>query len=145
MNTEAKELKVSGRLKKLRIENNLSQDALAKKAGLERKTINRIENGHFSPSLASLISTQGEAIRNSGRNLNMDTTTITYDSKVLDPKKSGFQRKVASALISEIFRDIADIEEITPELILDMMGVIGVEFSIGDKAFLEFIGASYSG
>jgi putative transcriptional regulator len=55
MNTEAKELKVSGRLKKLRIENNLSQDALAKKAGLERKTINRIENGHFSPSLASLI------------------------------------------------------------------------------------------
>jgi DNA-binding XRE family transcriptional regulator len=28
---------------------------LAKKAGLERKTINRIENGHFSPSLQSLI------------------------------------------------------------------------------------------
>jgi hypothetical protein len=74
----------------------------------------------------------------------MGTTTITYDSKVLDPKESGFQRDVAEALISEIFSDVADAEEITPELILDIMGVIGVEFSVGDKAFLEFIGASHS-
>jgi hypothetical protein len=73
----------------------------------------------------------------------MNTTTITYDSDVLDPKKFGFQRNVATALISEIFTDIADAEEINPELILDMMGLIGVEFSIGDKASLEFIGAPY--
>lgn len=55
MDTEAKELRVSARLKKLRIEAELSQGALAEKAGLERKTINRIENGHFSPNLSSLI------------------------------------------------------------------------------------------
>ena len=59
MNIEAKQLKVSSRLRKLRIENNLSQEALAVKAGLERKTINRIERGHFSPSLSSLISICG--------------------------------------------------------------------------------------
>ena len=55
MNTEKKEARVSARLRKLRIEQEMSQDTLAKKAGLERKTVNRIENGHFSPSLQSLI------------------------------------------------------------------------------------------
>lgn len=55
MDTEAKELRVRAKLKKLRIEAELSQGALAEKAGLERKTINRIENGHFSPNLSSLI------------------------------------------------------------------------------------------
>ena len=55
MTTQKKEARVSARLRKLRIERELAQDALAKKAGLERKTINRIENGHFSPSLQSLI------------------------------------------------------------------------------------------
>lgn len=38
-----------------RQENEMSQDALAKKAGIDRKTINRIENGHFSPSVETLI------------------------------------------------------------------------------------------
>jgi DNA-binding XRE family transcriptional regulator len=28
---------------------------LAQKAGIERKTVNRIENGHFSPNLSTLI------------------------------------------------------------------------------------------
>ena len=56
MNTEKKELRVSTRLKKLRLERELSQDALAQKAGIERKTINRIENGHFSPNLSTLLS-----------------------------------------------------------------------------------------
>ena len=55
MNTEKKEARVSARLRKLRIERELSQDALAKKAGLERKTINRIENGHFSPALDTIV------------------------------------------------------------------------------------------
>jgi DNA-binding XRE family transcriptional regulator len=39
----------------MRIEAEMTQDQLASKAGLERKTINRIENGHFSPNLSSLI------------------------------------------------------------------------------------------
>lgn len=55
MNTEKKELRVSARLKALRLDRELSQDMLAKKAGLERKTVNRIENGHFSPNLSTLI------------------------------------------------------------------------------------------
>jgi DNA-binding XRE family transcriptional regulator len=55
MKTESKELRVSARLKKMRIDAEMTQDQLASKAGLERKTINRIENGHFSPNLSSLI------------------------------------------------------------------------------------------
>ena len=33
---------------------NMSQQALAEFAGVDRKTINRIENGHFSPSLDTM-------------------------------------------------------------------------------------------
>jgi DNA-binding XRE family transcriptional regulator len=55
MDTQKKEAKVSARLRKLRIERELSQAALAQKAGIDRKTVNRIENGHYSPSLQSLI------------------------------------------------------------------------------------------
>lgn len=33
----------------------LSQDALAELAGIDRKTINRIENGHFSPSMETFF------------------------------------------------------------------------------------------
>ena len=38
----------------LRAERGLSQARLAELAGVDRKTINRIENGHFSPSLDTL-------------------------------------------------------------------------------------------
>lgn len=50
-----KERKVAMRLIDLRIEQGLSQDALAEKAGIDRKTVNRIENDHFSPNLNTLI------------------------------------------------------------------------------------------
>lgn len=33
----------------------LTQDTLAKIAGVDRKTINRIENGHFSPNLDTMV------------------------------------------------------------------------------------------
>jgi DNA-binding XRE family transcriptional regulator len=33
----------------------LSQECLAEIAGVDRKTINRIENGHFSPSIDTLV------------------------------------------------------------------------------------------
>ncbi len=55
MNTDKKELRVSARLKALRLDRELSQDMLAQKAGIERKTVNRIDNGHFSPNLSTLI------------------------------------------------------------------------------------------
>lgn len=42
---------VSANLMRARKKRELSQDALAIKAGLDRKTINRIENNHFSPSM----------------------------------------------------------------------------------------------
>lgn len=44
-------LEVASRIQKLREDNGLSQGQLADSAGIDRKTINRIENGHFSPSL----------------------------------------------------------------------------------------------
>ena len=45
---------VADRLVALRAECGFSQARLAELAGVDRKTINRIENGHFSPSLDTL-------------------------------------------------------------------------------------------
>jgi len=48
------ENEVARRMKFARQKRNLSQADLADLAGVDRKTINRIENGHFSPSLDTL-------------------------------------------------------------------------------------------
>lgn len=42
-------------LKSRRESFGVSQDRLAKLVGVDRKTINRIENGHFSPNLDTMI------------------------------------------------------------------------------------------
>jgi putative transcriptional regulator len=34
---------------------NVTQESLANNIGVDRKTINRIENGHFSPNLDTLV------------------------------------------------------------------------------------------
>lgn len=34
---------------------NVTQESLANNIGIDRKTINRIENGHFSPNLDTLV------------------------------------------------------------------------------------------
>jgi len=49
--TNIQQSTVRRRMYQLRIDKGLSQDTLAKAAGIDRKTVNRIENGHFSPSL----------------------------------------------------------------------------------------------
>ena len=41
-------------LKENRIKADLTQENLATLAGIDRKTINRIENGHFSPSVDTM-------------------------------------------------------------------------------------------
>lgn len=46
---------LSERLGELRAERDLSQAKLAEYAGVDRKTINRIENGHFSPALDTIV------------------------------------------------------------------------------------------
>ena len=45
---------VATELRKQRINAELSQDELAQRAGIDRKTINRIENEHFSPTLDTI-------------------------------------------------------------------------------------------
>ncbi len=45
---------VATELRKQRIKAELSQDELAQRAGIDRKTINRIENEHFSPTLDTI-------------------------------------------------------------------------------------------
>ena len=52
---QPKERKVAKRLLDLRVERGLSQGALADKAGVDRKTVNRIENNHFSPNLDTMF------------------------------------------------------------------------------------------
>lgn len=55
MNTESKQKKVANRLYEQRVSKGMSQDSLAKRAGLDRKTVNRIENHHFSPNMDTLF------------------------------------------------------------------------------------------
>jgi transcriptional regulator with XRE-family HTH domain len=43
------------RLYNLRSAKDFSQAYLAALAGVDRKTINRIENGHFSPALDTIV------------------------------------------------------------------------------------------
>jgi len=52
--SQASSEQVAERLIELRTNRGLSQARLAELAGVDRKTINRIENGHFSPSLDTL-------------------------------------------------------------------------------------------
>jgi putative transcriptional regulator len=46
---------IAERLKDLRLDLGLTQDQLAQYAGIDRKTVNRIENEHFSPSIDTLF------------------------------------------------------------------------------------------
>jgi transcriptional regulator with XRE-family HTH domain len=46
---------IGTRIKALRETNGWSQIELASRAGIDRKTVNRIENGHFSPSIDTLV------------------------------------------------------------------------------------------
>lgn len=52
---QPKERKVAKRLLEMRLERGMTQDGLADKAGVDRKTVNRIENDHFSPNLNTFI------------------------------------------------------------------------------------------
>ena len=45
---------VAAIIKELRTHRELSQDTLAQRAGVDRKTVNRIENNRFSPSHETL-------------------------------------------------------------------------------------------
>lgn len=55
MATAYKELTLGERIKKHRQDLGISQQECANYAGLDRKTINRIENHHFSPSINTLL------------------------------------------------------------------------------------------
>jgi transcriptional regulator with XRE-family HTH domain len=46
---------ISKRVKELRENAGWSQIELASRAGIDRKTVNRIENGHFMPSVETLV------------------------------------------------------------------------------------------
>jgi len=46
---------VGERLRELREKNEFTQEELGKRAGIDRKTVNRIENGHFTPSIFTLF------------------------------------------------------------------------------------------
>ena len=52
---EKKTMRIAERLKDARLEREWSQETLANKAGIDRKTVNRIENGHFSPSMTTFL------------------------------------------------------------------------------------------
>jgi len=55
MSVKSKTSVISKRLKVYRVEAGLSQQELSDYAGIDRKTVNRIENGHFSPNIETLL------------------------------------------------------------------------------------------
>ena len=55
MKTETKQKKVANRIYERRVAVGMSQSELAESAGLDRKTVNRIENHHFSPNMDTLF------------------------------------------------------------------------------------------
>ncbi|MEO8363032.1 MAG: helix-turn-helix transcriptional regulator [Ilumatobacteraceae bacterium] len=54
-NAKDMRINLAERLFQFRQKNELSQARLAELAGVDRKTINRIENGHFSPALDTIV------------------------------------------------------------------------------------------
>jgi transcriptional regulator with XRE-family HTH domain len=46
---------IAKRLKEIRLEQGASQQEIAEYAGIDRKTVNRIENGHFSPNMETFL------------------------------------------------------------------------------------------
>ena len=52
---DATQQSLAQRLYDLRTERNLTQTELSVLAGIDRKTINRIANGHFAPSVDTLV------------------------------------------------------------------------------------------
>ena len=52
---ERKTMRIAERLKNERLQREWSQETLANKAGIDRKTVNRIENGNFSPSMTTFL------------------------------------------------------------------------------------------
>lgn len=55
MTTKQMTRTIGERLRQHREEQGLTQTECAMFAGLDRKTVNRIENNHFSPSLDTLL------------------------------------------------------------------------------------------
>lgn len=53
---ESYEHNLAASIRAFRKSRGLSQADLALKAGLDRKTINRIENGHYSPTMSNFFS-----------------------------------------------------------------------------------------
>lgn len=49
------EQKLAAAIKSFRKSRGLTQEALADKAGLDRKTINRIEKGHYAPTMTNFF------------------------------------------------------------------------------------------
>ena len=52
---ETKTKKVAKRLKQYRLDAGMSQQEVADNAGIDRKTVNRIENFHFMPNIDTLL------------------------------------------------------------------------------------------
>lgn len=52
---ETKTKKVAKRLKQYRLDAGMTQQEVADFAGIDRKTVNRIENYHFLPNIDTLL------------------------------------------------------------------------------------------
>jgi transcriptional regulator with XRE-family HTH domain len=49
------EIALAAAIRNFRKSRGLTQEALATKAGLDRKTINRIEKGHYAPTMTNFF------------------------------------------------------------------------------------------
>lgn len=49
------------------------------------------------------------------------------------------QYQMAEDLVEEIMKEIDRLKELSPALVLDMMGILGIEFTVGDEASRAFL------
>ena len=96
-------MSLGDKIYQLRMQNGLSQSALAEKLGVSRQTVSKWESGTASPELDKLV------ILSELFEVSLDAM---MKSKALPPKKSGLDR-----LVLRFLGDVQDIEHISREMV----------------------------
>jgi transcriptional regulator with XRE-family HTH domain len=102
-------VRVGEKIRKLRRERELTQDQLAKKAGLNGRHVNRIEKGHVRPN--------PDTVNSLARALHIEPSELLRDVEDASPPPRGAaaERNAASALAERLRERLADVPQLPAE------------------------------
>lgn len=116
---------IGKRIKEIRLKKGISQNSLAKKAGISQSGLSAIESGESSPSF-SVLSLIAKALNLDPSGLMMDTDGASSNSPWnengidIAPRKKGIKipvlGRVAAGIPVEAVQDVIDYEEIDEEM-----------------------------